>query len=286
METEEYINVYAFDISTNSDSLIGTIYEPGTIGIVADAIGFDSNNGILYYAGYTNDPALCLYAIPVRDSVFSFTKTILNPVAPYNSITSVNYDNVNDKIYALNDTYDSLFMPTGRYIVEIDKVTGDITNRCSLLAYPYYIGGSSCFDQTTGTFMVGGIDSSFNIKMLAFNTMTDSLVAGFIPDLVSEIVCDNSIFAKYAYTSTAISGIPTLQATIYPNPVSEMLTITHSATTPVDIYIYAQDGKLVASRNAVGSSQIEINVKDFAPGIYMVSLSAGDTNTIQKIVVQ
>ncbi|MBK7443228.1 MAG: hypothetical protein IPI65_17475 [Bacteroidetes bacterium] len=44
------------------------------IGIISDAIGFDSNNGIIYYAGFTADPALCLYAIPVRDTVFSFYK--------------------------------------------------------------------------------------------------------------------------------------------------------------------------------------------------------------------
>ena len=68
MENEEYISIYEFDINTNQDSLIGVIFEPGVNGLFADAIGFDSNNGILYYVGFTNDPALCLYAVPVREN--------------------------------------------------------------------------------------------------------------------------------------------------------------------------------------------------------------------------
>jgi hypothetical protein len=67
----------------------------------------------------------------------------------------------------------------GRYIIEIDKVTGDIINRGDLAEFPYYVGGSSCFDQNTGTFMLAAIDTSNVLKMVAFNTLTDTYVAGF-----------------------------------------------------------------------------------------------------------
>ncbi|MFN5295104.1 MAG: hypothetical protein ACK5BL_06195, partial [Flavobacteriales bacterium] len=98
METEENISIYEYDIALNENVLIGTIYEQGVTGIVADAIGFDSNNGILYYAGYTNDPALALYAVPVRDEVFSFTRTILNTPDLFTNLTSLNFDNVQEKL--------------------------------------------------------------------------------------------------------------------------------------------------------------------------------------------
>ncbi len=286
METEENISIYAFDINTNTDSLIGIIYEPGVIGIVADAIGFDSNNGILYYAGFTNDPASCLYAIPVRDSVFSYTKTILNPIAPYNNITSVNYDNVNDKIFALNDTYDSLFNFSGRYIVEINKLTGEIIDRGNLAEFPYYVGGSSCFDQNTGTFLLAAIDTNSVLKMVAFNTLTDTYVAGFIPSVVSEIVCDNSIFSKYAYTNTAIVEEPTLNLSLYPNPVSEKLTITHTASGPVYIQIFSSEGKLVFTRNAVYSNNFDVDLQSLTPGIYLVNLVSRGKTVSEKILVQ
>lgn len=286
METEEYINIYEFDVNTSEEILIGTIYEPGAIGIISDAIGFDSNNGIIYYAGFTNDPALCLYAIPVRDTVFSYTKTILNTIAPINNITCVHFDNVTEKIFALNDTYDSLFNYTGRYVIEIDKVTGDIINRGNLAEFPYYIGGSSCFDQATGTFMVAAIDTSNVLKMVAFNTLTDTYVAGFIPSVVSEIVCDNSEFAKNKYASTAINQELVSNLNVYPNPVSTLLSIEYTSSSPVLVQVSAANGKQVLSRNFNSTSKIDLNMEPFAPGLYIVTLTSGGETVSQKIMVQ
>ena len=286
MEAEEYISVYAFDINSNEDSLIGIIYEPGASGIVADAIGFDSNNGILYYIGFTNDPASCLYAIPVRDSVFSYTKTILTTTASYNNITCVNYDNSNGKIFALSDSYDALFNFTGRNIVEIDKLTGEITNRGDLSAFPYYIGGSSCFDQYTSTFLLAAIDTNSELKMVAFNTLTDTYVSGFIPTMVSEIVCDNSTFAKNTYSSTGIVVEPTLSLALYPNPVSEILTIQHSASAPVNVQIFSSDGKLVLSPNSSYANKFDLDLQSLYPGLYLVNLISRDQVVSERIIVQ
>ncbi len=286
METEEYISIYAFDIATNTDSLIGTIYEPGAIGIVADAIGFDSNNGILYYVGFGNDPYPYLYAVPVRDAVFSYTKTILAPTAPYNSITSVNFDNVNEVIYALNDTYDSLFNFTGRYIVEIDKVSGDIINRGDLAEFPYYVGGSSTFDQTTGTFLVAAIDTNFALKMVAFSTLTDTYEAGFMPDLVSEIVCDNSSFARYAYTTTSIAETSAQGFNVYPNPVSDVLSIEYAANgNVVNVQVFSATGQLVLERDYTPTNRMDLDLRTLTPGLYTISLTSAGERVSEKVMV-
>jgi hypothetical protein len=58
--------------------------------------------------------ALALYAIPVREGTFSFTRTILNTPNPNGNITSLNFDNVNETLYATNDTYDQNANFTGR----------------------------------------------------------------------------------------------------------------------------------------------------------------------------
>lgn len=285
VETEEYINIYEFDVNTSEETLIGTIYEPGAIGIISDAIGFDSNNGIIYYAGFTADPALCLYAIPVRDTVFSFTKTILNTTAPINNITCVNFDNVSEKIYALNDTYDSSFNYLGRYIIEIDKVTGDIINRGDLAEFPYYVGGSSCFDQNTGTFMLAAIDTSNVLKMVAFNTLTDTYVAGFIPSVVSEIVCDNSQFAKNKYSTTSINQELASNLNVYPNPVTSVLSIEYTSSSPVLVQVSDSNGKQLITRNYNSTNKIDLNLESFAPGLYIVTLTSGEQTISQKIMV-
>ncbi len=285
METPDNISIYEFNVNTNEDSLIGIINEPGVIGIVADAIGFDSNNGIIYYVGYTNDPGIGLYAISVRDSVFSYTRTPLNTTAPINNIFGVNYDNANDKLFALNDTYDTLFNFSGRYVIEINTVTGDIINRVDLAEFPYYVGGSSCFDQNTSTYLIAAIDTTNLLKMVAINTLTDTYISGFIPSVVSEIVCDNSEFAKNKYASTGINQELAFNLNVYLNPVSDLLSIEYSAAGPVKVQVANASGKQVLSRNFNSGNKIDLNLESFAPGFYIVTLISGEQTVSQKIMV-
>ena len=285
METEEYISIYEFDINTNQDSLIGVIYEPGANGIVVDAIGFDANNGILYYVGFTNDPALCLYAIPVRESQFSFTKTIINPTAaPFNIITSVNFDNVNEVIYARNATYDSTFNYTGSSIIEINKATGDIVTRGELVEFPYFVGGSSSFDQNTGTFLLVGIDTSNVAKMIAFNTYDNTYVSGFVPDNVSEIVCDNTSFVLSYYITTGVKAEQEFNFSLYPNPVSDRLTIDQPSSGEVTVKLISTQGKIVLEKD-FATSKIELNMASIASGIYLLSLTSQGKTVSEKIMV-
>ncbi|MBK7172629.1 MAG: hypothetical protein IPH84_05220 [Bacteroidales bacterium] len=81
LDTVGFISVNEFDISTGAETLLGTIVEPGVNGIVADAIGFDSNNGILYYIGF-DETSICLYGIPRKKSGFSWIKTTLLTTTP------------------------------------------------------------------------------------------------------------------------------------------------------------------------------------------------------------
>lgn len=285
MENEEYISIYEFDINTNQDSLIGVIFEPGANGLVADAIGFDANNGILYYVGFTNDPALCLYAIPVRENQFSFTKTILNPTAaPFNIISSVNFDNVNEIIYARNATYDSTFNYTGSSVVEINKTSGDIITRGELTEFPYFVGGSSSFDQNTGSFLLVGIDTSNLAKMIVFNTYDNTYVTGFVPGNVSEIVCDNTNFVLTYYITTRLKEEQEFSFNLYPNPVSEILTIDHPSSDEIAVQIVSAFGKIVLVQEFT-SSKIELNLTSLPPGIYLVNLTSEGKTASQKIMV-
>jgi hypothetical protein len=286
METEEYISIYEFDIETNTDSLIGIIYEPGVIAIVADAIGFDSNNGIIYYVGFSGEADLALYAIPVREDEFSFTKTILTTTDPVNSITSVNFDNVNEKLYALNDTYNEFFDFTGRNVVEIDMTAGDVITRGELVEFPIYVGGSSSFDQETGTFLLVGIDTSDQLKMIAFDTYADTYITGYVPGTVSEIVCDNSRFAKNAYGTAGIEQASTVNFTIYPNPVSEILTIDNFSEGPLKVQIYSTLGDLVYAEDFAVSSKLELNLTSLSPGLYTVNLIGANLTATEKILVR
>lgn len=286
MMADDSISVFAYNINTNQDSLLGVIYEPGVNGIVVDAIGFDANNGILYYVGFTGDPALCLYAIPVRESQFSFTKTNLVTNAPYNNIQSVNFDNVNERIFARNATFDTTGTYISSFIVEINKTTGDIINLAELVEFPYFVGGSSSFDQNTGTLMLVGIDTSNMLKMIAFNSSDNTYVSGFVPGNISEIVCDNSEFVQNNYILTGVKAETAISFDVYPNPATELLTIDYPTTEKLNIQLISSDGKRVLSQDFASGERLVMNVADLLPGLYLVKLLTGGKTATQKIVLR
>jgi hypothetical protein len=284
METEEYISIYEYDIVSNEDILIGTIYEPGVIGLIADAIGFDSNNGIIYYVGYTIDSELALYAIPVREESFSFTKTILNTPNLINGITSLNFDNVNEKLFATNDTYDEIGLFTGKTIVEIDVNSGDVNTLVELTDFPYFVGGSSQFDQNTGTFLLVGINTVGEIEMIAFNTYTNTYVSGYVPG-VSEIVCDNTLFARSTYAVAGIENELSLNFSLYPNPVSDILNIEYTSNGPVQAQIFNSVGEIVYD-NKITSGRVNLDLSSLSSGLYTINLIGDNQSASRTIVVE
>jgi hypothetical protein len=285
MDSTGYISVNEYDIETGTDSMIGVIYEPGANGIVFDAIGFNSNDGIIYYVGFTNEPAICIYAIPVREEVFSFTRTTLLPTAPFNIITSVNYDNVNDKIFALNATYDSLFNYTGNEIVEIDKETGEIIILAELAEFTAFVASSSSFDQNTGSFLLVGIDTNNLMRMIVFNTNTNTYETGFVPGSVSEIVCDNTIFALNNFILTSVITHEEIDFGVSPNPATDKLKVTVNATEDILVRVYSMNGKLVIRKDFSPEENIELYL-DFLPsGAYLVNVLSGGMNGSKKIQV-
>lgn len=282
-----YISVNEYDIRTGTDSLLGVIYEPGILGIIADATGFDSNNGILYYVGYDNSPNYCLYAISVRSNEFSFTKTTITAVAPANNFSGLNYDNINNTLYALNAQFDSTWNSTGSYVVEIDKTTGNVILRGSLAEFPYFVAGSSSFDQNSGSLLLVGIDSSFQEKMIVFNTYDNTYLTGYVPGNVSEIVCDNSAFARSAYTTTSIRDIETTSLKLYPNPAGKTITLSDLNTFAGEtlVSIFSLNGQLVYEENVYFNSSLTLDVSSLKSGTYLLKMISNEGVETRKLII-
>ncbi len=286
MEESDYISVNEYDIKNGTDSLLGTIYEPGIIGIVADATGFDSNNGVFYYAGYDTTSALCLYAIPVREPVFSYSKTILQSALSPGNITSVNYDNVNNTLYAMYTVYDSTWSYAGRKLVEINQGTGEVTERGDLSAFPYYLAGSSSFDQNSGSFLLVAFDSAFAQKMIIFNTYDNTYQTVFAP-AASEIVCDNSDFARSAYNTTAVKLTEKPDFSLFPNPASETITIS-GLSTPEEtrqLSILNAGGQLVKQLTLSGTDNLVLDSSMLQSGLYFVKLNSPTGSLVKKLSI-
>jgi hypothetical protein len=282
-----YINVNEYDINTGTDSLIGIISEPGVLGIIVDAIGFDSNNGIIYYLGYDNTPANCLYSIPVRNPVFSWSKATLQTTAYSNNFTSVNYDNVNNVIYAMDAEFDINGNYIGNKVVEINKITGEVITRGLLAGFTGFLAGSSSFDQTSGSLLLVGIDTNNVTSMIVFNTYDNTYQTGYVSGSVSEIVCDNYAFAKNAYGTTSVSEKEKTGITLYPNPSSGKFMVSYDGAIYPDtgINIFDIFGSLIFEMKNPGN-KTKVDLSDHPDGIYILRMMNKNEQHLQKIVIQ
>jgi hypothetical protein len=90
-----------------------------------------------------------------------------------------------------------------------------------------------------------------------------------------------------------VSGTETpeqLAAFMYPNPASDVFTIAFSLDKPqaVNVSVFTLDGLLVASKpfDCAGQSLLNINTMNLPSGIYMIKLSSGEGQYVQKLVIQ
>jgi len=284
----DYITVNEYDINTGESTLLGQIFEPGIQGIIADATGFDSNNGILYYVGYDTLPSACLYGIQVREPVFTYTKTTLITTAAGNIITSVNYDNVNNTIYAMNAEYSAMGNYEGNKVVEINKSTGEVTTRGALVGFEAFMGGSSSFDQNTGSMLLVGFDANFAQKMIVFNTYNNTYTTGYVPGNVSEIVCDNNVFARNAYITTSLNDDAETTINVFPNPAFTKITISNTSAGSGDILVslFDMNGKRVLEDRFSQNSQFNMDVSALPKGIYLLKTETPENTESRKIVIR
>lgn len=265
------VSVIANSISTNQDSLIGTFTEPNLIGLLADAICFDANKGIIYHIGMNTNNSKDLYAIYVRDTSFTYTKT---PIIGQenNNLSALQFDNVNNKIYSIRANFDGASTYLGSDIVEINSVNGVVSLKTAIKQFPYFVASSSCFDQNTSTFMIIGVDDNLNSKMIAYNTLTDSLVIGYVPGGVSELACVNTRFAQVKYgTPTSVKKINRAEPiSIYPNPATDKLYINLSHNSSVNNLQFELINMLgeIVYQNKVEQYQTEFQISELERGIY------------------
>ncbi|MFK8055659.1 MAG: T9SS type A sorting domain-containing protein [Saprospiraceae bacterium] len=82
-------------------------------------------------------------------------------------------------------------------------------------------------------------------------------------------------------TSTQDKKLSNVQ--VFPNPASDVLRI-ESPESYDEVRILSVDGKEVFS--GFGESRLEVNLADFAKGVYFVHVRRGDATMIERVVVQ
>ena len=274
--------ITAYDASAGVTTTLGNIddNEPNPQDNRCDASGFDSNNGILYYAGH-DGTSQCLYKIPVRNASFAWSKVALPALADGNSYSSLNYDNTNNKLYAVTQALDANGNYSKASVLEINTTDGETTNRgiLPLNLLPGSLSNVSAFDQQSGSLLLIGYnnDNPLNTErnLFIFNTNNNTYQMGQTPQggFISEIVCDNYKYAtlKYGNSTPPIVNIPEVKNNmVYPNPAKQKFNLylpNFTANTTYQV-INTSGQKLLTG--SIRNVNTEINTHQLPRGLYLL----------------
>src|SRR5690606_2976213 len=72
---------------------------------------------------------------------------------------------------------------------------------------------------------------------------------------------------------------------IFPNPVTDIVTISNAENITIEeIVVYDMNGSIIKSQDGKKTNEIQLNIEDFASGIYMLYIKTNEGVAIKKIV--
>ncbi len=112
--------------------------------------------------------------------------------------------------------------------------------------------------------------------MIAYNTLTDSLVIGYVPRNVSELACVNTQFAQFKYgTPTVVKKVNQAELiSMYPNPAADKLYIKLSPNgfeNNLQFELINMMGETVY-QNKLDQVQKEFQISALKSGIYFYKI--------------
>ncbi len=289
--------ITAYDASAGVTTTLGNIddNEPNPLDNRCDASGFDSNNGILYYAGH-DGTSQCLYKIPVRNASFSWSKVALPALADGNSYSSLNYDNTNNKLYAVTQALDANGNYSKASVLEIKTTDGETTNRgiLPLNLLPGSSSNVSAFDQQSGSLLLIGYnnDNPLNTErnLFIFNTNNNTYQMGQTPQgsFLSEIVCDNYNYAALKYGGNTPPTVIVSEVNnnkVYPNPANQKFNLYIPGFTANTTYQVTNVSGQKLLTGIIKNANTEIYTPQLAKGLYFILIQQqGKTQTLRLVI--
>jgi hypothetical protein len=136
----------------------------------------------------------------------------------------------------------------------------------------------------SGTYVLVGLDSLGKKEMIAVNINTDTYISGYVPNSVSEIICNNTTFANSKYGApTGLSKLKQDEFKIYPNPVSDRLNIDTKINEAFEVEIYSISGEKILSKKFEVGERRELDLRGNAKGIYIIQIASKDKMSTRKI---
>ncbi|QYJ67709.1 T9SS-dependent choice-of-anchor J family protein [Flavobacterium litorale] len=101
----------------------------------------------------------------------------------------------------------------------------------------------------------------------------------------------NDAFALFVDDITVTADVASIednllsQFTVYPNPATDVITITNAASTPIDSATITDiNGRTVKTVTFSGVAETQINIADLAVGVYVLNIESSKGTATKKIV--
>ncbi len=142
--------------------------------------------------------------------------------------------------------------------------------------FPLNIGAGAVDSSFYGTFNnPGGTSGDLCVTYTIFNNNDET-----------QFVTVRAYFGACLTVSVAENVAENIVFSAFPNPASGLVTIKHNLQADGQLMITDITGKIVKNQRIVaGSANVQVDISDLRPGVYVYSLQSGSKRIISKKLV-
>ena len=214
----------------------------------------------------------------------SYTQTPLGSLNPN--------DSLNISQFGSNGKFNPSALGVGNWEIQVtytnlNGCTGIGTDTIHVLETPditVTANASGLTSNATGAYSYQWIDCASGLPVAGATNQTFSpTVAGNYQVEVSAGTCSGVSACKYSAAVGIAEPLANFGITVYPNPIINILTVNIGANTNVGIEISDLSGKVIFKTTAQ-NQKTEVDLSEYASGVYLIKLDTENGTAIQKVV--
>lgn len=93
------------------------------------------------------------------------------------------------------------------------------------------------------------------------------------------------MFGHLTTVTVGIDEEPSLEFTVYPNPVTDGYLFIQTSQQPDEINIYNMNGQMVTSQKIQGEMSVQIILPELPQGMYIAEVRSGAYSGRKKIII-
>jgi len=143
-------------------------------------------------------------------------------------------------------------------------------------------------DFTLSDGAIASVDGTIQESGVSVVDFTNSVTTPVVYTVVAEDNTTTKVWEVTVSTETSLGANGAFNFAVYPNPSNGQFELNGYSENGFTYGIYAVDGKLIheAQIDATGEISETINLKDIAPGVYTLKVTADNTTKIEKLVIE